>query len=102
MKENKAVNLETVHTHTHTSNLKNKGITLIALVITIIILLILAGITIVGLKGNGLFGKTEIAKQKTRYAAAKETVNLKLMEIQVECTDKGEDYNIKKIAEGMK
>ncbi len=86
----------------HTGNLKNKGITLIALVITIIILLILAGITIVLLTENGLFGKTKIAKQKTRYEAAKEAVNLKLMEIQVNCEENDKVYNIKEIEEGMK
>ena len=94
--------MKIVEAYIHTGSLKNKGITLIALVITIIILLILAGITIIQITGNGLFGKTEIAKQKTRYVAAKETVNLKLMEIQVDCTEKDEKYNIKKIAEGMK
>ena len=38
-----------------------KGITLVALVITIIILLILAGISVASLSGNGLFGKTQQA-----------------------------------------
>ena len=86
---------------TNNKNTGNKGITLIALIITIIILLILAGITIIQFTGNGLFGKTEIAKQKTRYESAKEVVNLKLMEIQVDCMEKNEEYNIKKIAERM-
>ena len=81
---------------------KNKGITLIALVITIIILLILAGITISQLTGNGLFGKAGLAKQKTRYVSAKEIIDLKLMEIQVDCEEKEDEYTIKKIAEGMK
>ena len=89
------------HTHTHTDNLENKGITLIALVITIIILLILAGITITQITGRGLFGKAEIAKQKTRYVTAKEIINLKLMEIQTDCISKAEEYNIVKIAEEM-
>ncbi len=79
--------------------IKNKkGITLIALVITMIILLILAGITIVQLTRSGLFVKTEITNQKTRYASAKEIVNLKLMEIQVDCIEKNEVYNINRIA----
>ena len=78
-----------------------RGITLIALIITIIVLLILAGITIVQLTGSGLFGKAETANQKTRYATAKETINLKLMEIQLDCTQKNEEYDIIKIAEGM-
>ncbi len=78
-----------------------RGITLIALIITIIILLILAGISIVQLTGSGIFGKAEIANQKTRYATAKEIINLKLMEIELDCTEKNEKYNIVKIAEGM-
>ena len=87
----------------HTGNLrKNKGITLIALAITIIILLILAGITITQLTGSGIFGKAKIVKQRTRYETAKEIVNLKLMEIQVDCEEKEDDYTINKIAEGMK
>ena len=42
---------------------KNEGITLIALVITIILLLILAGVTIGQLAGNGLFDKVKLAKK---------------------------------------
>ena len=79
-----------------------KGITLIALIITIIILLILAGITITQLTGSGLFGKAGLAKQKTRYVSAKEIIDLRLMEIQVDCEEKEEEYTINKIAEGMK
>ena len=42
----------------------NKAITLIALVITIIVLLILAGITVAQLSGNGLFESAKLAKEK--------------------------------------
>ncbi len=42
----------------------NKGITLVALVITIVILLILAGISIAQLTGNGLFENAKLAKEK--------------------------------------
>lgn len=80
---------------------KNHGITLISLIVTIIILLILAGITIQQLTGSGLFKKTELANEKTRYASAKEIIDLKLMEIQLECAEKDEEYNIKKISEKM-
>ena len=94
------------HTHTHTGNLKNKkeenAITLVALVITIIILLILAGITILQLTQNGLFEKSKIAKTRTEYTSAKEIIELKLMEIQAECINKGNGYNLVEIAEGMK
>ncbi len=41
----------------------NKGITLITLVITIVILLIISGISIGWLAGNGLFKKAELAKE---------------------------------------
>ena len=51
--------------------LKNiKGITLVALVITIIILLILAGISIQALTNQGLFKKSQEAKEKTQTAEA--------------------------------
>ncbi len=52
---------------------ENKGITLIALVVTIIILLILAGVSITTLSGNGLFGRAESSAAK--YQAASEAEN---------------------------
>lgn len=45
-----------------------KGITLVALIVTIIILLILAGVTIAQLTGNGLFEKAKLAKEKSENA----------------------------------
>lgn len=51
---------------------KQKGITLVALVITIIILLILAGITIAQLTGNGLFENAKLAKEKYANSQEKE------------------------------
>lgn len=61
---------------------KNRGITLIALVITIVILLILSSVAIVTLTGdNGLFSRAKQAKMQTRYKNAKETVEIKIMEI---------------------
>lgn len=47
---------------------KDRGITLVALVITIIILLILSGIAIAELTGNGLFEKSKQAQQETLNA----------------------------------
>lgn len=47
---------------------KQNGITLVALVITIIILVILAGISIGALSNQGLFQKTQEAKNKTENA----------------------------------
>ena len=51
---------------------KNTGITLVALVVTIIILLILAGISIASLTGNGLFEKAKLAKEKQENAQVEE------------------------------
>lgn len=82
--------------------MKNKGITLISLVIAIIIILILARITIVHLTGNGLFEKSKLAEKRVKYTNAKEIINMKLMEIQLDCEEKRVEYNLVKIAEGMK
>ncbi len=50
-------------------NLKEKGITLIALVVTIIILLILAGVTLnMAMSGDGLFSKARNAADKYKKA----------------------------------
>ena len=55
----------------------NKGITLIALVITIIILLILAGVSIVTLTGEGgILDKANTAKKETNKASAKEKIQI--------------------------
>lgn len=79
-----------------------KGITLVALVITIIILLILAGITIVQLTENGLFGKAKLSKTKLEYASAKEQIEMKLMEVQADCVGNGKEYTIEEIAKNIK
>ncbi len=63
---------------------KSKGITLIALVITIIILLILAGITIIQLQENGLFQKAQRAGEITNEVTAKEELETKVYEVQIE------------------
>ncbi len=61
--------------------LKNKGITLIALIITIIVLFILAGITIGSLTGNnGIIKRTIGAKDETEIAEEKEIVNLSVIQ----------------------
>lgn len=59
------------------SNMKNKGITLVALVITIIILLILAGITISQLTQNGLFENAKLAKERSKEAEELQNATLK-------------------------
>ena len=51
---------------------QSKGITLVALIVTIVILLILAGISIASLTGNGLFGKAKLAKEKQKNAQIEE------------------------------
>lgn len=55
---------------------ENKGITLVALVVTVIILLILAGISIASLTGNGLFEKAKLAKEKQENSQQLESVIL--------------------------
>lgn len=56
---------------------KEKGITLIALIITIIVLLILAAISIAALTGeNGLLEKAGKAKEETKIAEYKESLEL--------------------------
>ncbi len=55
---------------------KSKGITLVALVMTIVILLILAGISIAQLTGNGLFKNAKLAKEKSDNAQQQENDTL--------------------------
>lgn len=57
-------------------NFRENGITLVALMVTIIILLILAGISIASLTGNGLFEKAKLAKEKQEYAEIEEEATL--------------------------
>ena len=60
---------------------KNKGITIVALVITIILLIILAGVSIQELTGNGIFQKAIDAKEKAKLAELEERMNLKITEM---------------------
>lgn len=61
---------------------KNQGITLVALVITIIVLLILAGITITFMLGdNGILNRTKEAGMSYEEQAAKEKLEIALMDI---------------------
>ena len=61
---------------------ENKGITLVALVVTIIILIILAGISIAELTGNGLLSRAIEAKLEAKRSQISEWLNLKLVEEQ--------------------
>lgn len=61
----------------HFNKIKSEiGITLVALVVTLIILLILAGISIASLTGNGLFEKAKLAKEKQENAETEENITL--------------------------
>lgn len=55
---------------------QSKGITLVVLVITIIILLIIAGISIVALKGSGLLEKAQLATIKYSNSQVNEEVQI--------------------------
>ena len=60
-------------------NMKNKGITLIALVVTIVVLLILAAVSISMLTGeNGIITQAQDARDKTGQASAEERVNVEV------------------------
>lgn len=66
-------------------NIKEKGITLVALVITIIILLILAGITIASIVGeNGIMARSQRAKEEHKISELMEKLNLEIMAVQTE------------------
>ena len=64
---------------------KREGITLIALVITIIILLILAGVTIAALTGDGgILNKAKTAQNENEEKTATEIINLKITNAQLQ------------------
>ena len=69
---------------TNKQRLQEKGITIIALVVTIIILIILAGITLSELTGDGLFTKTLEAREKNQKAEATEIINLKITNMEID------------------
>ena len=87
---------------------KQKGITLIALVITIIVLIILAGVTINMLVGeNGIITQAQRAKNETAKGQKEESGGLTSLEQQIDeaigkmyITEKG--VNKPRLAEGMK
>ena len=65
-------------------NIREKGITLIALVITIIILLILAGISIQAITNTGLFENAEKAENEYSEKAAEERLKLELSSLSID------------------
>ena len=73
-------------------NMRNKGITLIALVITIIVLLILAAVSIATLTGeNGILTRANDAKEQTEIAEVKERAQLDIANWIAERLKNGED-----------
>lgn len=60
-----------------------KGITLVALIITVILLLILAGVAISSIMGNGLLGKAKYTKEKQDEAEELEKTRLSEYESEI-------------------
>ena len=76
-------------------NMRNKGITLIALVITIIVLLILAGVSIATLTGeNGILTRANDAKEQTEIASVKEQAQLDIANWIAERLQNNEDTTL--------
>ncbi len=76
-------------------NMRNKGITLIALVITIIVLLILAAVSIATLTGeNGILTRANDAKEQTEIAEVKERAQLDIANWIAERLENGEDTTL--------
>ena len=76
-------------------NMRNKGITLIALVITIIVLLILAGVSIATLTGqNGILTRANDAKEQTEIASVKEQAQLDIANWVADKMKNGEDATV--------
>ena len=59
---------------------KERGITLVALVVTIIILLILAGVSIAMVSGDGLFSRSRNAVNAYKNSADNEALQLNVYE----------------------
>lgn len=79
---------------------EKKAITLITLVITIILLIILAGVVInMTLGKNGLIKRTKEAKLNYEEQAVKETIERLILQMQMEEIQKGEELDLKKIAQ---
>ena len=83
--------------------LREKGITLIALVITIIILLILAGITIGLVAGdNGILTQASKAQEKTVQAQEEENIKLAIMASSIENNGYAEILNAESFEKELK
>lgn len=75
----------------------SNGITLIVLVITIIILLILSRVIIFTFTESNILYKSKQAGYQTEYMAAKEIIDLKLMDAFAKIEIENKDYNIEEI-----
>ena len=76
-------------------NMRNKGITLIALVITIIVLLILAAVSIATLTGeNGILTRATDSKEQTEIAEVKERAQLDIANWIAERLENREDTTL--------
>lgn len=83
--------------------ISTKGITLIALIVTIIVMIILVGVVLKLIIGDtGIVNTTQKTKIITEYTAAKEIIELKLMDIQADCIIRKTEYNIIEVANSMK
>ena len=73
-------------------NIRNRGITLIALVIMIVILLILSVITINLITGdNGIIVNAKVARKKTEIARYKEKLEMQFLELTTDNISEGKD-----------
>lgn len=88
-KNNMHKNVDIVERELYFNKIKSKnGITLVSLVVTIIILLILAGISIASLTGNGLFEKSKLAKRNAEEAKENENNILEEYEAEISQYDR--------------
>ena len=78
----------------------NQGITLIALVITIILLLILAGVGIATLTGEGgILNKASTAKVENSKSSVEEELKIAMMAIKTEAIERGEKPTLQDLIE---
>ena len=83
-------------------NLKEKGITLVALVITIIVLLILSGVIISTLVNGGILKKSQQATNEYQKQQATEIMKLKITNLQVSnYVEKQKELILQELADGL-
>ena len=76
-----------------TNNLRQtKGITLIALIVTVIILLMLAGVSISAISGEGLFSRASGAASKYEIAAQQEAISLAMYDYTIANLERNSGY----------